>query len=51
MYRLPKKLKKTRKKTKKLEKEVVTKVPIGEKHLTEVGFEPTPEDQCLKLAP
>ena len=26
-------------------------IPQGEKVMTEVGFEPTPEDQCLKLAP
>ena len=24
---------------------------VLEQNLTEVGFEPTPEDQCLKLAP
>jgi hypothetical protein len=23
----------------------------GKKYLTEAGFEPAPEDQCLKLAP
>jgi hypothetical protein len=44
----------SKKNYKKLEKNVrktSKKCSHGEKHMTEVGFEPTPEDQCLKLAP
>jgi hypothetical protein len=29
----------------------LTKNLFQQNYLSEVGFEPTPEDQCLKLAP